>query len=69
MPEQAAANLLALIESTEDLIWFAGLDFRLITFNGAFQRAFETGYGIQPVAGMLPNDLLPPERAAIFPPL
>ena len=69
MRNQAEANLSALIESTEDLIWSVDRDFRLITFNRAFQQTFETGFGITPVAGMLPSDLLPPERAAIFPPL
>jgi len=33
MPNQAEANLSALIESTEDLIWSVDLDYRLITFN------------------------------------
>ena len=69
MPDQAAANLLALIESTEDLIWSVDLDYRLITFNGAFRRAIEIGYDIEPVAGMLPEDSFPPGRAAIFQPL
>jgi PAS domain S-box-containing protein len=69
MHEKAAANLLALIESTEDIIWAAGLDHRLTTFNGAFKRTFENGFRITPVVGMLPQDLLPPERAVVFPPL
>jgi diguanylate cyclase (GGDEF)-like protein/PAS domain S-box-containing protein len=69
MRNQAEANLSALIESTEDLIWSVDRDYRLVTFNRALQQAFEKGFGITPVAGMLPTDLLPPERAAIFPPL
>jgi diguanylate cyclase (GGDEF)-like protein/PAS domain S-box-containing protein len=69
MPDQAEASLLALIESTEDVIWSVGLDYRLVTFNCAFRRTFEVGYGFEPAAGMLPEDLLPPERAAIFPTL
>ncbi len=69
MRNQAEANLSALIESTEDLIWSVDRDFRLITFNRAFQQTFETGFGVTPRVGMCPSDLLPPERAAIFPAL
>jgi diguanylate cyclase (GGDEF)-like protein/PAS domain S-box-containing protein len=69
MRNHAEAKLLALIESTEDLIWSVDRDYRLNTFNRALERAFEISYGIRPAAGMLPEDLLPPEKAAIFPPL
>ena len=65
----AAANLSALIESTRDIIWSVDRSYRLITFNGELKRAFENNYGITPAEGMLPEDLLPPERAALFPPL
>lgn len=68
MPNQAEANLSALIESTEDLIWSVDREYRLITFNHALRLAFEVGFGITPLPGMLPQDLLPPERAALFPP-
>ena len=66
---QAAANLSALIESTSDFIWSVDRSYRLKTFNGELKRTFEATFGITPVAGMLPEDLLPPERAAIFPQL
>jgi diguanylate cyclase (GGDEF)-like protein/PAS domain S-box-containing protein len=66
---QAVANLSALIESTADFIWSVDRNYRLITFNGELKRTFEASFGITPVAGMLPGDLLPPERAAVFPPL
>ncbi len=69
MPYQAQANLTALIESTEDLIWSVDLNYRLITFNQALQRAFEVGYGIKIESGMSPRNFLPPEKAALFPPL
>jgi len=69
MPLQAEANLSALIESTEDLIWSVDLDYRLITFNRAFQRHVQSMFGVQPVAGMLPRDLVPPEREGLMPPL
>ena len=69
MRNQAEANLSALIESTEDLIWSVDRDYRLVTFNRAFKQTFEAGFGITPLVGMRSSDLLPPERAAIFPPL
>jgi diguanylate cyclase (GGDEF)-like protein/PAS domain S-box-containing protein len=67
MNNLAEANLLALIESTDDLIWSADLDHRLVTFNRAFQRVLEDGYNVTPLPGMLPSDLLPAEKAALFP--
>ena len=69
MPNQAEANLSALIESTEDLIWSVDLDDRLMTCNRAFQRAFEASFGIQVEAGMPREGLLPPEKGKLFPPL
>ena len=67
--KQAEASLSALIESTEDLIWSVDLDNRLLTFNRAFQEAFETGFSIRPLEGMRPEDLLTPERAGFYPTL
>ena len=36
-PQRADANLAALIESTEDLIWSVDLNYGLLTFNRALQ--------------------------------
>jgi diguanylate cyclase (GGDEF)-like protein/PAS domain S-box-containing protein len=69
MPSRVEADLTALIESTEDLIWSVDLDYRLVTFNRALARAFSEGYGVQVAAGMALSDLLPPARAALFPSL
>ncbi len=66
---RAAANLSALIESTSDFIWSVDRNYRLTTFNGELKRSFEASFGITPVEGMLPQDLLPTERAALFPSL
>jgi diguanylate cyclase (GGDEF)-like protein/PAS domain S-box-containing protein len=66
---QAAANLSALIESTEDLIWSIDLDYRLLTFNSALRRHIERHFGTIAQIGKRPEDLLPPERASIWPPL
>ena len=69
MQIQAEANLSALIESTEDLIWSVDLDDRLVTFNSALQRHIKTNFGVWPAVGMLPSELVPPERANLMPPL
>ena len=58
---QAAANLSALIESTEDLIWSVDLNFGLLTFNRSLQRHVEQHWGTQAAIGKRPEDLLPPE--------
>jgi diguanylate cyclase (GGDEF)-like protein/PAS domain S-box-containing protein len=67
MSHQAEANLLALIESTEDHIWSVDLDFRLITFNQALSRDIEASFGIRPVTGMRLYEYFPPERAVLWP--
>jgi len=61
---QDAANLSALIDSIEDFVWSVDLNFRLVTFNQAVQRYYETRFGVQAAVGMRPEDLLPPVRAA-----
>lgn len=68
MSSQAEANLSALIESTEDLIWSVDLEYRLITFNRAFEQDIKRNYGVQAAPGMRPEDLLPPARAALWDP-
>ena len=69
MPYQAKANLSALIESTEDLIWSVDLDYRLIAFNQALVQDIEVNFGVRAAAGMSSYDLLPTDRAALWPPL
>jgi PAS domain S-box-containing protein len=68
-PHRAEANLAALIESTEDLIWSVDLNYGLLTFNRAFHDDIQWNFGVQPAAGMRAEDLLPPARAALWPPL
>jgi two-component system cell cycle sensor histidine kinase/response regulator CckA len=68
-PQYAQENLSALIESTEDIVWSVDLNYKLVTFNSAFYRAFERTFGVRAAVGMGPEDLLPPERAALWPPL
>ncbi len=63
----AAAHLLALIESTDDLIFSVDLDYRLVTFNQAFARDIEESWGMTAMAGMGPHDLLPASQAALWP--
>ncbi|MFY9855287.1 MAG: PAS domain-containing protein, partial [Terracidiphilus sp.] len=68
MPLQAQANLSALIESTQDFIWSVDLEYRLITFNKALEHDLKSKFGFQVAAGMRFHELLPPDRAALWPP-
>ena len=63
----AEANLSALIESTQDLIWSVDLDYRLISFNSALQQNIQNTYGVRLAEGMCFHEVLPPERAALWP--
>ena len=59
----AREELLALINSADDLIWSVDpRRFGLLTFNDALRRYF-AGLGIVIHAGMTPDELLPPEFA------
>lgn len=66
MPQHAQANLAALIESADDLIWSVDLDYRLLTSNRAFRRTYRNSYGFKASAGMKPENLFPPEKAALW---
>ena len=67
-PSQAEANLSALIESTQDLIWSVDLDFRLISFNRAMQQNIQDTFRARLAVGMRLHELFPPERAVLWPP-
>ncbi|MDW8202788.1 MAG: diguanylate cyclase, partial [Cyanobacteriota bacterium SKYGB_h_bin112] len=43
---ESEANLLALIENTEDAIWSVNPDYCLITYNSVFERLFSQTFGI-----------------------
>jgi len=47
MRTDAEANLAALIESTEDLIWSVDLNYGLLTFNRAFHDNIQRNFGIR----------------------
>jgi PAS domain S-box-containing protein/diguanylate cyclase (GGDEF)-like protein len=66
MPNQAEANLMALLDSSDDLIWSVDLDFRLTAFNRAFENYCRIHFHVQPAAGIRAEDFLPRERAALW---
>jgi diguanylate cyclase (GGDEF)-like protein/PAS domain S-box-containing protein len=66
--DQAEANLSALIESTEDLIWSVDLEYRLIAFNRALRENIKETFGVRLEPGMRLHELLPPDRSALWPP-
>ncbi len=67
MRTHAEANLLALIDSTEDMWGSVDLDYRMVVFNKNFERYIQSSFGVQVVVGMNPALLLPPEKAAAWP--
>ncbi len=67
MLQYAQANFSALIESTQDMIWSVGLDYRLISFNPAIQQYIQNNYGVRLAEGMCFHEELPPEQAKFWP--
>ena len=65
----AQESLLALINSTSDLIWAVDpTTFGLTIFNEALRRLFASR-GVEARVGMTPADLLPPQVAERWPPI
>jgi diguanylate cyclase (GGDEF)-like protein/PAS domain S-box-containing protein len=67
MHSHAEANLLALIDSTEDMWGSVDLDYRMVVFNQNFVRYIQSCFGVTVTEGMNPAEILPPERAAAWP--
>jgi diguanylate cyclase (GGDEF)-like protein/PAS domain S-box-containing protein len=61
--KQAQANLSALVESTEDLIWSVDLDFRLTSYNQSVKKTLKRNRGVEIELGKNADQLLPPEVA------
>jgi len=58
-----AADLLALIESSADPIWSVDLDFKVVTFNRAFDAELMHSFGVHAKAGGLPEAIAHPKAA------
>ncbi len=67
--KQSQANLLALIESTNDLIWSVDMDYKLVTFNSHFAQHFKNNYNTNCFVGASIQDVLPSERAVLWNPM
>ncbi len=63
------ANLAALFDSVKDPIWSVDREYRLLAFNRALDAHFQKSYGTAARVGAGPTDLLPPERASMWPSL
>jgi signal transduction histidine kinase/CheY-like chemotaxis protein len=62
---QARAQLVTLIDSTEDLVWLVDArECRLTLFNRAFARMIHARTGVDARAGLTPEQLLPATAAA-----
>jgi len=61
---ESRALILSLLESTTDLIWSVDAQtLGLLTFNTALRKYFEQYHGVEPRAGMPPEELMPPACA------
>src|ERR1017187_379897 len=69
MCNQAEACLSALLESTDDPIWSVDLNFAFTSINRAARRNILRRVGVEAGVGMLPEELLPPAEAALWPAL
>ena len=59
---QSRAQLLALVDSTSDMIWSVDPEqFGLISFNNGLKEYFLRNRGFEPQLGMTPEDLVPPD--------
>jgi two-component system, cell cycle sensor histidine kinase and response regulator CckA len=63
---QAQANMSALIESTDDLIWSVDLDTRYLTFNRNAQEHIREAHGMEIRVGVAPDQIMSAERAAFW---
>ena len=66
MQNRAAANLKALIESTDDLIWAVDLDERLIAYNTALATYIRLAFHSPLAMGMRFHELFPAERTTLW---
>ena len=66
--EKSRANLSALIESTDDLVWSVDQKFNLLTFNRALAQHLRQRYSREAFIGAPPEEVLPPDRAAYWRP-
>jgi diguanylate cyclase (GGDEF)-like protein/PAS domain S-box-containing protein len=66
MKKQAQANLVSLIDHSEEFFWSVDLERRLLTFNRAFRQHLEVSYGVGVAVGSRLEELLPAERGALW---
>ncbi len=64
--EENRANLLAVLENTRDSIWAVDLDYRIVTINSVFHRAFLTAFRVDLKPGMHVLEVLPDDLRSIW---
>jgi len=64
--QKSRANLSALIESTDELVWSVDRKFNLLTFNRALARYLRQSYGKEAFIGAPPEVVLPPDSATYW---
>ncbi|NJO51770.1 MAG: diguanylate cyclase [Leptolyngbyaceae cyanobacterium RM2_2_4] len=60
------ANLLALIENTQDAVWSVDCQYRIATLNSTFKRQFQVVYGVELALGTDIISCLPDSEKAIW---
>ncbi len=64
---ESQAQLTAVLESTQDMIWAVeAKDFALLMFNSAFAAFTQRLFGVKPQQGMTAREVLPPDRLAVW---
>jgi PAS domain S-box-containing protein len=63
---ESRANLLAVLENTEDSIWSVDREYRIIIVNTPFVRNYELAYGIRLEIGSHALDIVPDEWRPIW---
>lgn len=60
------ANLMSVLESSQDAIWSVNREFKLLTINSKFRNEFNYNYGIELRKGDCILDLVSPEVAEVW---
>ncbi len=64
--KESQANLLAVMENTEDSIWSIDPEYKILTVNSTFRKLFSLAYGAALAPGMIITDYLPAETKTVW---
>jgi PAS domain S-box-containing protein len=64
--KESRANLMAVMENTEDSIWSIDPAYRILTINSTFRKLFSLAYGATLAPGMIITDHLPADVKTVW---